>query len=246
MAPMRHSGEQPAAVGIVAALAAEARPLGPAARRRGELAALADGTLVAVTGIGGASAARGARTLVEEGCGALASWGLAGGLDPALACGAILLPEEVTLDGGSSLRTAPAWRERIVRSLEAHRPVRQDRLLTSVRALGTVADKSAAFRITGASAVDMESFAVAEVAAAHGLPFVAVRVIVDTAGDELPAALVGAADASGQLSIARLLRSMVLRPASIATLLRLARRYGAARGSLRAIVRAGALVSYAP
>ncbi len=246
MAPMRHSGERPQAVGIVAALAAEARPLGPAARRSGELATLADGTLIAVTGIGGAAAARGARTLVAAGCGALASWGLAGGLDPALACGAILLPEEVILDGGSSLQTAPAWRERIVQSLEARWPVRQGRLLTSVRALGTVADKSAAFRVTGAGAVDMESFAVAEVAAAHGLPFVAVRVIVDTAGDELPAALAGVADESGQLSIVRLLRSVVSEPAGIATLLRLARRYRAARRSLRAIVRAGALASYTP
>jgi adenosylhomocysteine nucleosidase len=246
MAPMRHSGERPQAVGIVAALAAEARPLGPATRRGGELAALADGTLISVTGIGGAAAARGARALVAAGCGALASWGLAGGLDPALTCGAILLPEEVILDGGSSLRTASAWRERIAQSLEARWPVRQGRLLTSVRALGAVADKAAAFRVTAAGAVDMESFAVAEVAAAHGLPFVAVRVIVDTAGDELPPALAGVADASGQLSVGRLLRSVVSEPASIATLLRLARRYRAARRSLRAIVRAGALTSYTP
>lgn len=144
------------------------------------------------------------------------------------------------------MQTAPAWRERIVQSLEARWPVRQGRLLTSVRALGTVADKSAAFRVTGAGAVDMESFAVAEVAAAHGLPFIAVRVIVDTAGDELPPALAGVADASGQLSIGRLARSVVLRPANIATLLRLARRYRAARHSLHAIVRAGALASYTP
>ena len=37
----------------------------------------------------------GARSLIEAGATALASWGMAGGLDPALSAGAILLPSEV-------------------------------------------------------------------------------------------------------------------------------------------------------
>src|SRR2546429_6504374 len=39
----------------------------------------------------------------------------------------------------------------------------------------SVAAKAAAFRDTGAAAVDMESLAVAEVAGSHELPFIAVR-----------------------------------------------------------------------
>lgn len=233
-------------VGIVAALEAEARPLDPPARRRGGLAALADGTMLAVSGIGRAAAAQAARALVAAGCRALASWGLAGGLDPALACGAILLPEEVMLEGRASLRTAAAWREPLERALETRWPVIRGNLLTSGRALGTVAQKAAAFRDTNAAAVDMESFAVGEVAMAQGVPFIAVRVIVDTAADELPAALADVADTGAPLSIGRLVGGVIAEPSGIGSLLRLARRYRAARRALRGIALSGALTACAP
>ncbi len=247
MLTRRSSGERPGApVGIVAALAAEARSLGPASRRSSGLAALADGTLLAVSGVGRAAAAESARALLAAGCGALASWGVAGGLDPALASGAILLPEEVLLEGGASLRTAAVWREQVQRSLERRWSVIRGRLLTCARPLGAVADKTTAFRDTQAVAVDMESFAIGEVAMARGVPFIAVRVIVDTARDELPPALADLMDSAGQLSVGRLIGRMVLRPAGLASLLRLARRYGAARRSLRRIARSGALTAFPP
>ena len=104
-------------------------------------------------------------------------------------------------------------------------------LLTSARAIETPAEKAAAFRDTGAAAVDMESAAVAEVAAAHGLPFIAVRVIVDTAGDALPSSVV-AASSAGRVEIWRLIAALVAAPREIATLIRLARRYRLAMRSL--------------
>jgi adenosylhomocysteine nucleosidase len=73
------------------------------------LAALADGTLVAVTGMGNSAAAAGSRALIEAGATALASWGMAGGLDPTLSAGAILLPTEVIGSDGQCLNTAAAW-----------------------------------------------------------------------------------------------------------------------------------------
>ncbi|MGH8201914.1 MAG: purine and other phosphorylase-like protein, family 1, partial [Steroidobacteraceae bacterium] len=79
-------------IGIVSALAAEARTLGPTAHGA-ELRRLTDGALLAVSGIGENAAAAAARRLVLAGAGALASFGMAGGLDPALICGAVLLPE---------------------------------------------------------------------------------------------------------------------------------------------------------
>ena len=52
--------------------------------------------------------------------------------------------------------------------------------------LDSPSKKKAAFEVAGAMAVDMESAAVAAIAAAHQLPFVALRVIIDTASDALP------------------------------------------------------------
>jgi hopanoid-associated phosphorylase len=231
-------------VGIVAALAAEARALGPTQSHFGAPTSLADGTLLAVSGIGFAAAAHAARALIEAGVTALASWGMAGGLDPALTAGTIFLPSHVISGDGADLPTACHWRERLAAALTAQQPIACGRLLSSTHALGAIADKAAAFGATGALAVDMESLAIAQIAATQGLPFIAVRVIVDTAQDALPAA-VTAASRSGQLQIWRLIGALALAPAELSALIRLAQRYRAARRSLAAIARAGSLAQFA-
>jgi adenosylhomocysteine nucleosidase len=232
-------------VGIVVALPVEARALGRARPRPDGLAALANDALLAVSGMGARAAAARAASLVSAGADALVSFGLAGGLDPALAPGAILLPGEVLPADGASLTTTPAWREQIARALEAHRPFVHGRLLTSSRVLGTVAEKAEAFRRTSAAAVDMESFGVAQVAEAHRLPFVAVRVIVDGATDPLPRVLSGSAGPDGQLRWSRLVARLALAPADVPALVRLARRYRTARLALRAVAESGALTALA-
>ncbi|HZC87472.1 MAG TPA: hypothetical protein VE266_10795, partial [Steroidobacteraceae bacterium] len=90
-------------LGIVAALAAESRPLGPATRHGVQLATLADGTLLILSGVGSAAAANGARRLLDAGARALLSWGLAGGLDPSLTAGTVVLPREVISPEGRVL-----------------------------------------------------------------------------------------------------------------------------------------------
>ena len=233
-------------VGIVCALASEARHLGPTVRLQvPSLASLADGTLVAVTGMGSSAAAAGSRALIEAGATALASWGMAGGLDPTLDAGAILLPTEVVGSDRQTFNTAPAWRDRLSGAVAAFAPVRSGRLLTTPRAIGSVADKAELFRATGAAAVDMESAAVGEVAARHQLPFIAVRVVVDSATDVLPRAVTAAADNEGHLQIWRLIGALALAPNELAPLIRLARRYRAANRSLAAIARTGSLAPYA-
>ena len=86
----------------------------------------------------------------------------------------------------------------------------------------------------------MESLSVAQVAAALGLPFIAVRVIVDTAADVLPRAVL-AASRGGQLErLAACSADSRERPRSSAALIRLAQRYRAATRSLAAVARAAA------
>ena len=226
---------------MVAALAAEARVFGPATRMSGGAAVLADGTLVAVGGIGGAAAARACTLLIDAGATALISWGMAGALDPSLSAGAVCLPSEVITADGTCFLTAAHWREPLAQKIARQRTVACGRLLTSAQAIDTVAKKLAAFRKTGAAAVDMESCAVAEVAAARSLPFIAVRAIVDEAGDAVPAAVV-AASLGGELKIGRLVGGLFRSPADIAPLMPLARRYRAATRSLRCVARSGYLL----
>jgi len=227
-------------VGVVAALEAEARTLGPAVHRRDGLSFLDDGSLLAVSGMGGALAALAARNLIDAGAGALMSFGLAGGLDPTLGAGTVVLPDLVISRAGARFLTSTGWREQLSATIAKQRPVAGGTLLTSLAAIGAVADKAAAFRETGAVAVDMESLGVAEVAAAHDLPFIAVRVIVDTAADVLPRAVV-AASRGGHLNIRRLIGGLAAAPLDLIALIRLARAYRAATRSLAAV--AGARIA---
>jgi adenosylhomocysteine nucleosidase len=228
------------AVGVVVALEAEARTLGPAVRRRDGLFLLSDGALLAVGGMGGALAALAARHLVDAGAAALMSFGLAGGLDPLLRAGTVVLPSEVISRGGARFLTSTGWREQLCGAIAKQRPVGCGTLLTSPQPIGAVAEKAAAFRETGAVAVDMESLDVAEVSAAHNLPFIAVRVIVDTATDALPRSVVTASH-QGQVNIRRLIGGLAVAPLDLIALIRLARAYRAATRSLS--VAAGARVA---
>lgn len=225
-------------IGFVAALEAEARTLGPAVRRPDGLASLGGGALLAVSGMGGPLAAAAARRLVDAGASALLSFGLAGGLDPALCAGRVVLPEEIISRDGARVPTSIEWRRHLRLALAELEPVAAGRLLASARPLASVAEKAAAFRETGAAAVDMESLAVGEVAVALNLPFIAVRVIVDGAADLLPRAVV-AAGRGGQLSMLRLIGGLIMAPQDIVQLIRLARRYRTATRSLSAVARAG-------
>jgi adenosylhomocysteine nucleosidase len=222
-------------VGVVAALASEARALGPSMPRGGtiplsELAVLGDGALLAVSGIGTAAAAAAAVALVEAGATALMTFGLAGALDPVLKSGSVILAREVIAADGTRYQTNSSWRERVAAALSPV-SVTESALLTADRAIETPQGKAAAFHGTGAIAVDMESSAVARIAAQHNLPFIAVRVIVDTAADALPRAVVTASRA-GRVKFGKLIAGLIVAPAEIVSLIRLARRYRVAMRSL--------------
>jgi adenosylhomocysteine nucleosidase len=228
-------------VGVVCALQSEARHLGRTVSGHAAVAALEDGTLLSVSGMGGAAAARAARNLVAAGAASLVSWGMAGGLDPSLPAGKILLPGEVAAADGTSIATARRWREHLSAALLWHQPLTGGTLLTSDAAISSVAAKAALFRATGAAAVDMESLYIAQVALAHGLPFIAIRVLIDTAGDAVPDAVRAAADAGGQVRLGRLLGQVLRRPRDVWALARLTRGYRAANRALAEVARSAAL-----
>jgi adenosylhomocysteine nucleosidase len=212
--------------------------------RTDELRTLPDASLLAVSGIGSDAAERAAHALIDAGATALVSWGMAGGLDPTLRAGTVFLPSEVLCSDGRQLSTARAWRERLGVALAPQRPIVSGKLFTCAHMIASVADKAQAFFSTGALAVDMESAAIAAIAGRHELPFIAVRVIIDTADDALPRAIV-AATRSGRLRIWRLIACLARAPGQLPALLRIALRYRVATLSLVAVARAGSLAEFA-
>jgi len=231
-------------LGVVAALDMEARSFRLRTRRRDGVFEVGDGTLVAVSGMGRTAAAGAARSLVDAGATALVSWGLAGGLDPRLLAGTICLPSVVASPDGAMFATDVHWREILIAALGGRLAVVGGKLLCSAVAIDDAAAKAAVFAETGAAAVDMESAGVAQVAESKRLPFVAVRAIVDTAGDSLPSAVM-AAGSEGTVRFTRLALGILRAPREIAPLLRLAWRYRAAARALGAVARTGALAPLA-
>jgi adenosylhomocysteine nucleosidase len=166
------------------------------------------------------------RRAVAGGAAALVSLGLAGGLDPALRPGVVIVPERV-LAGGTSLASDPAI-NRAIGGPTAHRLVGADTVAADA------ATKQRLWRETGAAALDLESGAVARIATEHGLPFAVLRVICDPAERDLPPAALAALDGRGVIGIARVLGSVLAHPAQLPGLLALARDAAIARRALAA------------
>lgn len=225
-------------IGIVCALALEARHFGcnGAGAAAGAIHRLPDGSLLACSGMGAAAATSTAEQLAAARVRGLVSWGVAGGLDPALAAGTLCLPGEVVSLDGNTVSTATRWISGLAPLLATRRVICGGRLLSVAEPAVTASRKAGLFRQTGARAVDMESAAIARVAAARGLPFIAVRVIADTALDSLPRVIATVARQK-ELRYRDVLGALLATPAEIPRVARLAWRYHAADRALRHLAR---------
>ena len=209
-------------VGVVPALDMERRWIGDPA------------PLVEVSGIGARRARDASRLLVDRGASALVSWGVAGGLDPELSAGTVVLPDAVIRGDGQRVEVDLEWRDRLVDRILGQINLSTAPVLTVDRPLASPGEKSEAHQRTGAGAVDMESAAVASVAAGAGVPFITVRVVVDTADMGLPASATSLCDESGWLNLGSALR-LVFRPGDWAGLAALARANAAAGRAMRTV-----------
>lgn len=166
--------------------------------------------------------------MVDGGATGLLSFGLCGGLDPALPPGALLIPAAVLADAvrypASPTVAAPFG------SIGPHL------LLGETRIAATASDKRRLHATTGAAAIDLETGAVARVATAAGLPFAVVRAICDTAGEDLPPAALVALNGVGGIGVLRVLASLAAHPTQLPALLMLGRHAAAARRALRRAV----------
>ncbi len=199
-------------------------------------------------GAGPLAAASAAAELLHEGCSALLSYGLAGGLTSGSRPGDILIAEAVIGDDGRVWPTDPVWQAALLRKLTGHgrRRVEAGRIAGLDRPLLTPLEKAECGRRLSAQAVDMESVAVAAAAADAGVPFLALRVVIDPVDRAVPGWLVNAIDRLGKPHPGRLLAGLAANPHDLLALLRLARDQRTALAALRDVaVDAGLLFSLA-
>jgi adenosylhomocysteine nucleosidase len=177
-------------------------------------------------GVGQTRAAEGARLLVR--CFSpqiLVSFGFAGGLEPQLARGTLVIGTALVPENGPlALAVADqALTAGFLAVAEAEGiPVQRGAIVTTQHLVADTASKFALRAQCGASAVDMETAGIVEVAREGGLPWVAVRAIVDGAEDSLPPACLTVLRDDGYVAVGPLLRTLCRSPHLLRYFLRLA------------------------
>jgi hopanoid-associated phosphorylase len=169
------------------------------------------------------------------GCRAVVSFGIAGGLDPALAPGDVVIASGIVAEDCGQTPVHAGFSDMLAASLAGGGVTVRRAAIAGVDApVLTAASKARLRQATNAAAVDMESHVAAAFAERHGLMFAALRIICDPAAHSLPAIVTGALRADGGIDGLALIANLLRRPAELATLPRLA---GEARVSFRSLSR---------
>jgi len=161
------------------------------------------------------------------------SFGVAGGLDPSLKPGDVVVATEVRA-GDTRWLAGLALNDDLVASLAmGRRRVVRGSLAGAEQVVSARALKAALHLETGAAAVDMESHIAAAYAAEAGLPFAALRVISDPASRALPALAMAALKPNGEIDLRKILSGVARNPMTLRALVSTGIDFNRALKSLR-------------
>jgi len=177
---------------------------------------------VILTGIGGRNAERAIRAaLAEDQPELVLSCGFAGGLKADFGTGTVVF----TADSQTGLE--PALLAAGAKPARFH---------CADRVAATAAEKRALRETTGADAVEMESESICAICREQGIPFAIVRVILDTARENLPLDFNRLQTAEQKISYGKLAVALAKSPGKIGALLRLQRQAQAAAVKLAEVL----------
>lgn len=220
-------------MGMVFALGAEARTAATWQQ--------ATGALGHVAGPGEAGAAAAARYLVANGARGLVSWGTSGALTEKLETGQLLLLASTGRLGEGRTTACESWLHASAAALSALHPKIIDACTVRAPLTGAVAKRLLGER-SGCAAVDMESAAVADVAAAAGLPFLGVRAVVDPVSLEIPSSAIAGLGIDGTSTPFRVLAALCRRPGELPSVIKLGRHF---QQALKSLTQAASLLAAA-
>jgi len=171
--------------------------------------------------------------LDASGLRAVISFGIAGGLDPLLQSGDVVVATAVLADAGA-WKVPPSVVEAMAGRVRASGiAVTEGPLVGVEEPVLLPATKASMREATDAIAVDMESHIGAAFAAENKLPFAAVRVISDPAERALPQLAKGALKADGRVDWTAVFSGLARAPTDVSTLLRAGGDVGRAFAGLR-------------
>jgi adenosylhomocysteine nucleosidase len=161
------------------------------------------------------------------------SFGVAGGLDPSLKPGDVVVATEV-MAGDTRWLAGLALNEELFESVAlGRRRVIRGSLAGAEAVVQGQSCKAALHMETGAVAVDMESHIAAAYAAEAGLPFAALRVISDPASRALPELARAAIKPDGKIDLRKILHGIARNPRTLRALVSTGIDFNRALKSLR-------------
>jgi len=134
--------------------------------------------------------------------------GFAGALNPALKIADVLFDEDFDAGLGERLRAAGAV---------------PAKFYCATRVAVTAAEKAELWRATGADAIEMESAVIRTLCRERKIPSATLRVISDTANEDLPLDFNALMTSEQKISIPRLIGKLIRSPGSVPRLLQLQR-----------------------
>jgi hopanoid-associated phosphorylase len=161
------------------------------------------------------------------------SFGVAGGLDPSLKSGDIVVATEVMAGDTRWLAGLSLNEQQIAGIALGRRRVVRGGLAGVEEVVVAQSCKAALRSETGAAAVDMESHIAAAYAAENELPFAALRVISDPASRTLPALARNAIKPNGEIDLRKILGGLARNPKSLRALVSTGLDFNRALKSLR-------------
>lgn len=216
-------------VGVVTGLLTEAESLP------------AEGPRIYVSAGNALNAYGGAVRLAGAGAAGLISFGIAGGLDPRLKPGTLVLACAVVAPDGARYECDERWRRRVADEVRGLIPFAEGLVAGRDTPLLGADAKAQIYIETGAAAVDMESHGVARAAHEAKIPFLAVRAIADPARRSVPDYALRGVDDRGRTRAVPVLAAALVRPWTWAALMNLARDHAAAMAALRKAGKLGSL-----
>ena len=161
------------------------------------------------------------------------SFGVAGGLDPTLKSGDVVMATEV-LAGDTKWLADLAFNEDLIEGTGPRRGrIVRGRLAGAEQLIVARKHKEALHLETGAAAVDMESHIAAAYAAEAGLPFAAIRVVSDPAHRALPSLARAAIKPNGGIDLRKVFGSIARNPLTLRELVSTGLDFSRALRSLR-------------
>jgi adenosylhomocysteine nucleosidase len=221
--------------GIVVALPEELSTLTSQKLVKGRCHSLNETTLLCLSGTGPENAATSANQLISNGANRLVSWGCAAALHESCKPGDLILPECLVSENSPPIYLISPWLKETRAALKSENQACDltGTLAESAHIVSTALEKKRIADHTQAKALDMESYAIAQVAKLNDLPCLVVRAIADPASMDLPKAISFAIDKQGEVVLTRLLSYLITHPYEIPGLIRLGKDFSSARKTLQ-------------